>query len=328
MPPAELLFVALFCLACLPVGFLLGCLVSQGRHRRCKIAVSEACPSSSASVTAASSDSPPSAVAASANVALLQYAETAFRSFCALTDDLSNDVGQHNERLAAVTTSLSLESRSPDELQRAITRIVEANAWLQMQLVDAQKTIRQQSIELEERILEANTDGLTTIANRRAFDLELERQLADWRRHKREFALALFDIDRFKQVNDVHGHLAGDAVLQAVAEIIKGNVREVDFVARYGGEEFAMILRETDHEGALVVADRVRKLIAAAQIPWQDRMLSVTVSVGVARLSNLDDAETITRRADEALYISKNAGRNRTTLASSPAPKMSVRSDG
>jgi diguanylate cyclase (GGDEF)-like protein len=102
----------------------------------------------------------------------------------------------------------------------------------------------------------------------------------------------------------------------------------VDFVARYGGEEFAIILRETDHEGALIVADRLRKFIASAQIPWQEQMLAVTVSVGIAGLSRLDDAASITQRADEALYISKHAGRNRTTLASPPAPQHQAVAEG
>ena len=116
--------------------------------------------------------------------------------------------------------------------------------------------------------------------------------------------MALIDIDHFKRVNDIHGHVAGDEVLRAVAEMIRGKVREVDFIARYGGEEFAVILRETDHEGALIVADRLRKSIAAAQIPWQDETLSVTVSVGIAGLARLDDAESITKRSRRgALYL-------------------------
>lgn len=311
MPPSDMFYMALFCLACLPVGFLAGCLVCQGRVRAAKQCEPE---SDKSSEPAADVDS-------RQGLLLLRHAETAFRSFCALTDDLHHDVGEHKERIAAATTSLGNAGHSKSDVQGAVTRIVEANAWLQDQLVEAQKTIRKQSAELEERILEANTDGLTGIGNRRAFDLELNQQLARWHRFGQKFALALIDIDHFKRVNDAHGHVAGDEVLRAVAEMICGKVREVDFVARYGGEEFAIILRETDHEGALIVADRLRKFIASAQIPWQEQMLAVTVSVGIAGLSRLDDAASITQRADEALYISKHAGRNRTTLASPPAPQ-------
>jgi diguanylate cyclase len=300
------------------VGFLAGCLVCQSRTRSPQRSTPES----------GDASAPTENVDPQRGLLLLRHAETAFRSFCALTDDLHHDVGEHKERLAAATTSLDNAMHTKSDVQGAVTRIVEANAWLQDQLVEAQKTIRKQSAELEERILEANTDGLTGIANRRAFDLELNQQLARWHRFGQQFALALVDIDHFKRVNDAHGHVAGDEVLRAVADMVRGNVREVDFVARYGGEEFAIILRETDHEGALIVADRLRKFIASAQIPWQEQMLAVTVSVGIAGLSRLDDAASITQRADEALYISKHAGRNRTTLASPPAPQHQAVAEG
>ncbi|MEX2139962.1 MAG: hypothetical protein WD894_11915 [Pirellulales bacterium] len=109
---------------------------------------------------------------------VLQYAEAAFRSFNAVTDDLHHDVGLHGERIAEATTSLS--DPSPEQIEGTVARIIEANAWLQQQLIVAQKTIREQSLELEQRMVEANSDGLTGIANRRAFDLELQCQLARW----------------------------------------------------------------------------------------------------------------------------------------------------
>jgi diguanylate cyclase len=169
---------------------------------------------------------------------------------------------------------------------------------------------------LEPHILEAHSDGLTGIGNRRAVDLELSRHLAIWQRYGTQFSVILFDIDRFKNVNDEHGHAAGDAVLRAMARVIRDNLRDVDFAARYGGEEFAVILPDTDHHGALTAGDRIRKAVAAVQVPWHDKQLSITVSVGIAGLSLRDDAAALMRRADEALYISKRAGRNRTTLAS------------
>jgi diguanylate cyclase len=285
------------------LGFLIGCLVAtQFVQRRDQ------------DRPTADQENKTEPSASGAELLVMQHAETAFRSFCAVTDDLHRDVGRHKEQLAAAGTSLA--GMPPGDVERAVARIIEANAWLQDQLLTAQATIKHQQAELEQHILEAHSDGLTGIGNRRAFDLELERHLALWQRYGTKFSVLLIDIDRFKNVNDQHGHLAGDAVLRATARLIRENLREVDFAARYGGEEFAAILPDTDHHGALMAGDRVRKAIAAAQMPWEDKQLSITVSVGIAGLSLRDDAAALLRRADEALYISKNAGRNRTTFAS------------
>jgi diguanylate cyclase (GGDEF)-like protein len=303
MLAVETLYVALFALAFLPIGFLIGCLVAMQFVQRSDRDRPSADPEKKAEPSASG-----------AELLMMQHAESAFRSFCAVTDDLHRDVGRHREQLAAAGTSLT--GRPPGDVERAVGRIIEANAWLQDQLLTAQATIKHQQAELEQHILEAHSDGLTGIGNRRAFDLELARRLALWQRYGTQFSVLLFDIDRFKDVNDQHGHPAGDAVLRATAKLIRDSLREVDFAARYGGEEFAVILPDTDHHGALMAGDRVRKAIADARIPWDDKQLSITVSVGIAGLSLRDDAAALMRRADEALYISKRAGRNRTTLAS------------
>ncbi len=306
MSYVQALSVAFFCGASLPVGFVLGWLARTQWMRR-------SAERESLRDGQLTDSDPPSEH-------FFQYAEAAFRSFTAVTDDLRHDVGLHGERIAEATTSLA--EQSPEHISGTVSRIVEANAWLQNQLVIAQSTIRKQSVELERRMVEANSDALTAIANRRAFDLELQCQLARWQRYGSVFTLMLFDLDHFKAVNDRHGHLAGDAVLRATAEIIKNNLRDVDFVARFGGEEVAVLLVETDHQNALVVADRIRKAIADTEIPWESAKLKVTVSVGVAALSRLDDDVALLKRADEALYISKNSGRNRTALASHiPSPE-------
>jgi diguanylate cyclase len=303
MHSGEAFFLAIFGLASLPLGFALGWLTrlqSAGRADRSSFETS----------TRTGRPSIDSDV-------LLKHASAAFRSFCDVTDGLHRDVDMHGARLAAATTSLNQDR----DVECVVARIVEANAWLQDQLVTAQKTIRQQAVELERRMVEANSDGLTNIANRRAFDMELQRHLARWQRHGSVFTLIMLDIDHFKNVNDRYGHLAGDAVLRATAELIKDNIREVDFVARFGGEEFAIILCEADHHSALLIADRIRKTISTAEVPWEGNALSVTVSVGVAALSRFDDVETLIKRADEAMYIAKREGRNRTALAShTPQP--------
>jgi diguanylate cyclase (GGDEF)-like protein len=154
----------------------------------------------------------------------------------------------------------------------------------------------------------AATDGLTQVANRRTFETALERELSRATRAGEELALLMVDIDRFKQVNDSHGHQAGDEVLRQVAGALVRECRDFDTVARYGGEEFAVILPRTSEANAMAVAERLRHAIARADI--------VTVSVGVAAFpAHGIDTASLVKAADEALYESKRAGRDRVTGA-------------
>ncbi|MBB6673591.1 diguanylate cyclase [Cohnella nanjingensis] len=163
-------------------------------------------------------------------------------------------------------------------------------------------------------------DGLTEIANRRYFDESLHEE---WRRAERsdkpcELSLILFDIDSFKAYNDVYGHLAGDVCLRKVAALAKGIVgRPSDTVARYGGEEFAVILPETNVEGALRIAQKLRAAVESESIPHAGSTVGavVTISVGVATLQPKESGlpERLIEEADQALYASKANGRNRVT---------------
>jgi diguanylate cyclase (GGDEF)-like protein len=159
---------------------------------------------------------------------------------------------------------------------------------------------------------QATTDSLTGLANRWAFDEELA---LEWRRAERvgdPLALILADIDDFKSVNDRHGHQVGDQVLRRVGEILAANVRQVDLAARYGGEEFAVIVPETDLEGAIQLADRLRTALATEEIELPDgSRITVTSSFGVAVKGGLPRAEDLVAGADEALYAAKRAGKNR-----------------
>lgn len=157
----------------------------------------------------------------------------------------------------------------------------------------------------------ASTDGLTGIANRRAFDLVLERELARGARNGAPVSLVMLDIDHFKQLNDAHGHQRGDDVLRAVAASLAGQCREYDTPARYGGEEFAVILANCSAEEAPAAAERLRLAIVEADSP-----VRVTASGGVATFPlNGSDAASVVTAADEALYTSKRTGRNRVTAS-------------
>lgn len=155
-------------------------------------------------------------------------------------------------------------------------------------------------------------DGLTQIFNRRYFEDTLDRELSRCHRYQRALSLVLMDIDFFKQINDQHGHLAGDYVLKMLASTIKTKIRREDVFARYGGEEFALLLPEVDADGALLMAEKIRKLVEAQQFQFDNQRIPVTLSLGLTSLNgeSMESADLV-KLADAKLYEAKNAGRNR-----------------
>jgi diguanylate cyclase len=177
---------------------------------------------------------------------------------------------------------------------------------------------RTQELESANRKLEelSTTDQLTGLKNRRFLETVMREEWSRCKRYGHPLSLLLLDIDFFKKVNDEHGHQAGDLCLQQVAQRIKLSSRwPTDKVARYGGEEFCLVLPETDAEGALTVAERIRAAVAAEPIITDNGPLSVTVSLGAYSLVPSDDqnVENLLHCADMALYASKENGRNRVT---------------
>jgi len=158
-------------------------------------------------------------------------------------------------------------------------------------------------------------DGLTSIANVRYLNEFLEREFARSRRHGRELAVILFDIDHFKRINDSLGHLTGDYVLREMARIVDSRVRRDELFARYGGEEFCLVLPETSSEGAVQYAEQVRRLIEEHRFVFDGAVVPVTVSLGVALFApEMKSPIDIIRAADEALYRAKRGGRNRVEV--------------
>lgn len=163
---------------------------------------------------------------------------------------------------------------------------------------------------------EAMTDALTGLANRRWFVAELATEANRRSRSGRPVSLVAADLDDFKRVNDRHGHEVGDEVLRAFAGVLRATVRDIDTAARLGGEEFAILLPETDAEGAVVLAGRIRERLERLEIDVPDGgCLSVTASFGVASCPPADRVEDLPGAADEALYAAKSNGKNRVVEA-------------
>jgi two-component system, cell cycle response regulator len=195
--------------------------------------------------------------------------------------------------------------------------------------------IKQLQDELKEHMAEldklASLDVLTGLYNRRFFYLRLEEELARAGRSGTPLCLAFLDIDHFKQINDVHGHQAGDAVLQQTARIMSHLLRKHDILGRIGGEEFMILLPETDGKGGARLAERMRQRIESALFTYGDVEIPVTVSIGVFYSADpvVLGVDELVQRADSAMYEAKQGGRNRIAyhahykaeaVAAAPAP--------
>jgi diguanylate cyclase (GGDEF)-like protein len=197
-----------------------------------------------------------------------------------------------------------LQARLP---RRTLVMLVQFTAHAALSLRNARL--------LAERERLAALDGLTGLANRREFDQFLAREVNRANRTHEPVSVVVFDVDFFKQINDSKGHLAGDEVLRSIGRVLAGSVREMDLVARYGGEEFAVVLPRCDQNDAVRVVSRVTAAVRAS-----DDLEGITLSSGVATLPvNGSSGVTLVAAADEALYASKRAGRDRYTVSSRPA---------
>ncbi len=157
-------------------------------------------------------------------------------------------------------------------------------------------------------------DALTGLRNRASLDHNLAREIQLAGRYSTPLSIIMLDLDRFKAVNDTFGHPVGDQVLQAVAAELRESVRDSDIVFRYGGEEFMVVLSNTGLVGASQLAERVRQAVENADISVGKYEINATISVGVASLNGDENAHQLIEKADDALYQSKNCGRNRVTV--------------
>ena len=181
--------------------------------------------------------------------------------------------------------------------------LIEESISTNLQLVHQIEKVSELNHRLEKL---TTTDPLTGASNRRAFESRLAQEFSLIERRPTLLSLIIIDVDRFKSINDIYGHAAGDSVLQSIVALLTKSARTIDMVARIGGEEFAIILPNTDEVGALMIAERMRAAVENELAP----NISVTISLGVATLLKIEQASSLFVRADKAMYLAKNNGGN------------------
>jgi len=232
--------------------------------------------------------------------------------------NLLGELDQHDSRLDAHRTNVS-QAVSLNELydieQRLLAeldKISEANAGLRHQVVEMNRKIIDQEVELSKLSRLSTIDPLTLVANRGAFDRRLAEEVDRVTRYQTSFSLIMVDIDHFKHVNDTYGHPNGDRLLRGFGKLIDSRTRLSDFVARFGGEEFVVILPEANLNTAVNVAEKVRQHFSRTNFHLESEKVKLSASFGVSQFRAGDTPETVLKRADDALYLAKRRGRNRT----------------
>ena len=167
---------------------------------------------------------------------------------------------------------------------------------------------------LEEQRQKALIDPLTGLPNRAAWSERLEHEVGQWQQHGNTLMLAMLDLDHFKRINDNYGHLAGDKVLKIIATVLRKRLRGSDFIARFGGEEFVLLLPSTVPAAGMKLLEHLRASIEACPFHFKGERVTITVSMGLAAFRPGEHGDLVLKRADQALYRAKNAGRNRVEL--------------
>ncbi len=230
----------------------------------------------------------------------------------------------YGESLEELSVALNRDLNTSD-LRSAISTVAQAthamakeNMVLSSQLMVSTSEVSQLKTDLEDMRVQAMTDSLTGIANRKCFDLEIENALEFANAENAPVSLLMIDIDHFKSFNDTYGHQVGDQVIKLLADVLKDSVKGQDTPARYGGEEFSIILPETEIQGAVGLAESLRSRIVRRALinkSTGDTFGKITISIGAAQHLANETSEEFIARADKALYGAKNAGRDQVVAA-------------
>lgn len=238
---------------------------------------------------------------------LLSHTE-ALRDKVREATDLASLQQQVHQRLSAIGAHVR-DYRGREEARLEAYRLRTEQLHSRVEELENRTLLLTRSLANSEQ--RAYTDALTGVPNRQAYDERIARSFEQWPSDRRPRSLAAFDIDHFKRINDQHGHLVGDKVLQLLAQHLSRHLREADFFARYGGEEFVLLMDGLPLAQALTVTDRLRQGVEKLSFHCQNTPVQITVSCGVASLCEGDTAESLFGRADQALYAAKHGGRNR-----------------
>ncbi len=232
-------------------------------------------------------------------------------------DDLKTSVRERISRIRQQVQSFQQsEERRQEEIEDDNQRLRDRLAGLEGQTRMLEEQLKQSEAKLFR-------DTLTGLPNRLAFDHRVKLEIARMRRDQSALTLAIWDLDRFKEINDNLGHQAGDKTLIIVGKTFMNQIRDVDLIARFGGEEFAMLLPGADGEEALQVVNRIREKLARTKLRYRSREIAVTSSCGLAEFRPGEDLEAVFSRADDALYQAKEQGRNRCVLYRDESPATS-----
>jgi diguanylate cyclase len=246
---------------------------------------------------------------------------------------MTRDAASYGAKLTKFGDALSRRARAA-ELQGLVTEILQATRRMQhqaqdleAQLGDSVRQIEGLRTDLASTQREAHTDSLTGIANRKCFDLELRAAAEEAIASARPLSLLLADIDHFKQFNDTFGHQVGDQVLRLVAGVLTRSVKGRDRPARYGGEEFAVILPQTDLDGARNLAEQIRRTVTGNRVRSKTNgrdLGHITLSIGCAQYVPGEPLTRLIQRADKALYRAKRAGRDRVLVEPAESGRASA----
>lgn len=206
-------------------------------------------------------------------------------------------LAHHNDKLGEVTFTKSsvFSTEERQQIQDALSQLIYP---------------LRNAISYHEVVIHSVTCPLTQLGNRSLFDQTIRREMAMAERHQSAFTLLMLDIDDFKQINDSKGHLAGDAILREMGQLLRQQQRHSDYAFRYAGDEFILLLSQSSVAGACQVAERIRQQVEHHEFLFEQKPIHVTVSIGLAHFKQADTYESLFQRMDSALYAAKNNGKN------------------